>query len=96
VLLVFILRFGYADFPNSKLAQKAIKSLNETDLYGRNVRLDISNTKSNSTTPRGGRGGFGKLSWVRLHHPSLITQVMGVVHRVVGVVEEENAHLTTA
>jgi nucleolin len=51
--------FGYADFPNSKLAQKAIKSLNETDLYGRNVRLDISNTKSNSTTPRGGRGGFG-------------------------------------
>lgn len=47
-------RFGYADFSSKSVAQNAIKTLSETDLLGRNVRLDLANSRSNSsTTPRG-------------------------------------------
>lgn len=38
------------------MAQKAVKSLNETEFFGRNVRLDIANgppSGGGGVTPRG-------------------------------------------
>lgn len=54
ILLFHYFRYGYADFSNSALAQKAMKALNETDLFGRNVRLDLANSsRGGGSTPRG-------------------------------------------
>ena len=47
--------FGYADFPSKALAQKVVKKLNEAELFGRNLRLDIANGApgGGGNTPRG-------------------------------------------
>lgn len=49
-----IFSFGYADFANEKVAQKALKALSGMECLGREVRLDLANNGSTpSTTPRG-------------------------------------------
>ena len=56
-------RFGYAEFPSSKKAKKALEDLVSEELDGRVLRLDIATPRSDSSgtpsgrgTPRGGRG----------------------------------------
>ena len=49
-------RFGYADFPSSAAASKAIEKLSGMDLNGREVRLDNANSTPGGGS-RGGRGG---------------------------------------
>lgn len=52
--IIYIFSFGYADFANEKLAQKAMKALNGMECLGRELRLDLANNSSTpSTTPRG-------------------------------------------
>ncbi len=67
MLLIQLLgRFGYADFPSSAAANKAIEKLSDMDLNGRQIRLDHANSTPGSGsrggrgggTPRGGRGGM--------------------------------------
>ena len=61
--VTFLYRFGYADFSSSKDAKKAIKKLNDEDLFGRRVRLDIARPRTGgggfSGDGGGGRGGWG-------------------------------------
>lgn len=54
IIYISIFRFGYADFANEKIAQKAMKALSGMECLGREVRLDFaSNNSTPSTTPRG-------------------------------------------
>ncbi|KAJ3102759.1 hypothetical protein HDU97_000298 [Phlyctochytrium planicorne] len=46
--------FGFVTFDSAEEAQAAINALNDQDLDGRNVRVNLANER-----PSGGSGGFG-------------------------------------
>lgn len=58
--------FGFVEMPNVEEANAAIAALNESDLDGRNIRVNESNPQPRGERPprRGGfgerRGGFGE------------------------------------
>lgn len=56
---IFSSRFGYADFATEEEAKSAL-DLTDSELDSRKIRIDIS-TPRDSGTPRGGRGGRGKI-----------------------------------
>lgn len=66
----YFFRFGYVEFNSTKLAKKALESLNGAELDGRQLRLDFAGPRGSGGgesgggrrfgdkwTPRGGRGG---------------------------------------
>lgn len=44
--------FGFVEMPNNSEADAAIKGLNETDLKGRNIKVNQAKPKSDSPAPR--------------------------------------------
>ena len=36
--------YGYADFANAKDCKKALEGMNNADIYGRSIRLDLANS----------------------------------------------------
>ena len=57
--MTFCFRFGYADFATSEEATKALE-LTESDVDGRNVRIDLATPRGDFGSPRGGGGGRGR------------------------------------
>ena len=51
--------FGFVEMPNDEEARKAIESLNETDLQGRNMNVNEARPKTDNKNRGGGGGGFG-------------------------------------
>lgn len=49
--------FGFVEMPSKESAEKAIASLNGTELKGRN--LTVNEARPKTERPRGGGGGFG-------------------------------------
>ncbi|HNX98764.1 MAG TPA: RNA-binding protein [Candidatus Aminicenantes bacterium] len=49
--------FGFVEMPSKENAEKAIASLNGTELKGRN--LTVNEARPKTERPRGGGGGFG-------------------------------------
>lgn len=49
--------FGFVEMPNQAEAQSAIDALNETDLMGRNINVNMARPR---TERRGGGGGRGR------------------------------------
>ncbi len=51
--------FGFVEMSNDKEAQAAIDNLNEKDLNGRSIKVNVARPRTEG--PRGGgRGGFGR------------------------------------
>lgn len=51
--------FGFVEMPDSSEAARAIEQLNETELKGRNIRVNEARPREGGGGPRGGGGGFG-------------------------------------
>ena len=50
--------FGFVEIPDSSAAQKAIEGVNDTDIAGRQVKVNEARPKGDR--PRGGGGGGGR------------------------------------
>ena len=48
--------FGFVEYDSDEAAQQAINNLNETEVDGRDIRVDIANARPE----RGGGGGGGR------------------------------------
>ena len=55
-------RFGYVEFSTGSQAKRALSSLNGLELEGRELRVDVAETRGSSGGGRGGGrgGGFGR------------------------------------
>ena len=51
--------FGFIEMSNDKEAQAAIDNLNEKDLMGRTIKVNVARPR-NEGSRGGGRGGFGR------------------------------------
>lgn len=55
--------FGFVEMPNDEEGQKAIDSLNDTELDGRTITVNVAKPKterSGGGYDRGGRGGYNR------------------------------------
>ena len=50
--------FGFIEMPNQEQGQAAVDGLNESDLHGRNIRVNEARPRE-ERPPRSGGGGFG-------------------------------------
>lgn len=51
--------FGFVEMPNDEEAENAIKALNESELDGRNISVNVARPKGEKTSRGGNRGGGG-------------------------------------
>lgn len=51
--------FGFVEMSTTDEAKKAIEQLDNTELDGRNIKVNESKPKSDTRTGGGGRGNFG-------------------------------------
>ncbi len=51
--------FGFVTFEDDEAADKAIAALNDTDLDGRTIRVNVAQDKRRDGGGGGGRGGYG-------------------------------------
>ena len=51
--------FGFVEMADSNDAARAIEEFNETELKGRNIRVNEARPREGGGGPRGGGGGYG-------------------------------------
>src|SRR3984893_3814092 len=51
--------FGFVEMADSNDAARAIEEFNETELKGRNIRVNDARPRGGGGGPRGGGGGYG-------------------------------------
>jgi len=51
--------FGFVTFDDDDAADKAIAAMNNTELDGRTIRVDVAQAKRREGGGGGGRGGYG-------------------------------------